>query len=209
MYVKLVMFHFANCICWLIMTKENKNQENKFNNIPKKKHGLIGRARPPEVRAKISAGLKGKPKKFPSFWKGKTGSAHPAYKHGKGGTRDYDAALYGAWIASVKKNYNYKCFVTQATEHLQCHHLRSWDYVPGRYDPGNGLLITEAIHKTFHQAYGSGQNTREQMEHFLKEQYQITEFPWQQGNHKPSLAASSAVRTDKCLRFKINQKLLF
>ena len=66
--------------------------ENEVPTNKKKPHGLKGRPRPPEVRAKISKAHKGKPKNYVSYLKGRKGPDHPAYKHGKGGTRkdEYD-----------------------------------------------------------------------------------------------------------------------
>lgn len=52
--------------------------------IQKKPHGLIGRQRPLEVKQKISQSLKGVKKTHPSWLKGLTGPAHPAYIHGQG-----------------------------------------------------------------------------------------------------------------------------
>lgn len=134
----------------------------------KKNHALLGRIRPLEVRAKISQSLKGKKKSIPGYWTNKTGPEHPSYKHGNGKkNRDYDPSLYSAWVTGVKQLYDYKCFVTQKITDLQCHHLNSWDYIPGRYDISNGLLLAKKIHTKFHSAYGSGKNTKKQMEDFL------------------------------------------
>jgi hypothetical protein len=45
-----------------------------------KKHGLKGKKRPQEVRDKISAAHRNKPKAYSSWLKGRKGNLHPAYK---------------------------------------------------------------------------------------------------------------------------------
>lgn len=152
----------------------------------KKPHGLKGRPRPPEVRAKISKAHKGKPKNYPSYLKGKTGTAHPSYKHGKGGNRIYEADKTRIWVMAVKRATNYKCFITGRNTNLECHHLIGYAYEPTRFLPENGVPICKEIHQEFHNKYGRGGNVPEQFEEFCREKYGITDFPWRQGNHKPS-----------------------
>ncbi len=118
----------------------------------------------------------------------KSGPDHGLYIHGKGKMRDYDPKLYAAWKEGVLQKYSFRCFITKETEDLQCHHLNSWDIsVDGRYDINNGIPLQKRIHQQFHQEYGSGKNTIEQFEKFLKENYQIEDFPWQNENHDPNL----------------------
>ena len=158
-------------------------------NTPKKKHGLVGRKRPLEVREKISRSLKGKAKEYPSYLKGLKGSLHPSYKHGLGcKNRDYDPKMQAAWIQGVKRGSSFKCFITGDTSNLECHHLIGWSYEPTRYSIENGVAIAATIHKLFHNEYGRGLNTPEQFEEFCKKHYGITSFPWRQGNHKPSFS---------------------
>lgn len=151
-----------------------------------KSHGLKGRARPPEVRVKISKAHKGKPKKYPSWLKGKKGPSHPAYKHGKGANREYDHSLHAAWIQGVKRASNFKCFITGKDHDLECHHLIGFQHEPTRYLIENGVAICKKIHKAFHAEYGKGYSTPEQFEEFCQKNYNITSFSWRPGNHKPS-----------------------
>nr|WDY12858.1 putative HNH homing endonuclease [Chloroidium sp. KL-2023a] len=166
--------------------QSNIQKENPATAGGKKPHGLTGRPRPPEVRAKISKAHKGKPKNYPSHLKGKTGPAHPSYKHGQGSHRKYDPENTTAWILAVKRQTNYKCFITGRDTDLECHHLIGYAYEPTRFLPENGVAICKEIHKEFHNQYGRGGNLPEQFEEFCREKYGITEFPWRQGNHKPS-----------------------
>lgn len=155
----------------------------------KKPHGLRGRARPPEVRAKISKAHKGKPKEYTSWLKGRKGLDHPAYKHGKSNTnRDYDHSLHAAWIQGVKRASNFKCFITNKDDDLHCHYLIVYQHEPTRYLIENGVAICKDIHQAFHAEYGSGCNTPEQFEEFCRKNYNITSFPWRQGNHNPNFS---------------------
>ena len=136
----------------------------------KKPHGLKGRARPQEVRDKISKAHKGKPKKHVSWLKGLKGPDHPSYKHGKGYNREYnyDYSLHAAWIQSVKRALNFKCFITGKDRDLHCHHLIGYQYEPTRHLIENGVAICKDIHQAFHAEYGRGYNTPEQLKNFVK-----------------------------------------
>lgn len=117
-----------------------------------------------------------------------SGSAHGNWVLGEGRTRPYDTKEYGLWKRCVLKQNDYKCIVTGKTAGLTCYHLDSWDWCKeGRYDPANGVTITQEIHTQFHAKYGYGNNTRAQFEHFLINEFNINKFPWQNGNHEPSL----------------------
>ena len=159
-------------------------EENK--DFIKKVHGLTGTKRPEQVRQKISAGQKGKPKNYPSWLKGRKGPDHPAYKHGEGANREYDPEKNSAWIQGVKRAYNFKCFITGRDRELECHHLIGFKNEPTRYLIENGVPLCKEIHVEFHNQYGRGYSIPEQFEEFCKKNYNINLFPWRQGNHKPS-----------------------
>lgn len=152
----------------------------------KKPHPLKGRKRPKEVREAISRAHKGKPKNYPSYLKGKKGILHPSFKHGKGYIRKYDHIKQAAWIQGVKRACNWKCFISGETEKLECHHLIGWAYAPTRYEIANGVLVSRSIHVDFQNKYGRGNNIPEQFEEYCEKYYNITTFPWRQGDHKPS-----------------------
>ena len=131
------------------------------------------KARNSNVREKISKSLKNKPKQYKSWLLGKTGSSHPAYKHGKGNTRANgpELVLLNQWKKQVLHFYDYKCFLTGATNTkktpLVCHHLESWDEnLSLRFDPSNGVVLQKKQHWQFHQEYGFGKNTKKQFETF-------------------------------------------
>lgn len=153
---------------------------------PSKPHGLKGRKRPQHVRDAISRAHKGKPKSYTCYLKGRTGALHPSYKDGKGYKRAYDHEKQAAWIQGVKRACDFKCFITGQSHNLECHHLISWSHEPTRYEIGNGVALAKQIHVDFHNKYGRGGTTVEQFEMYCRDNYQITEFPWRHGNHKPS-----------------------
>ena len=182
-------------------------QQNEEQGKPlKKQHGLKGRKRPKEVRDKISKALKGKPKTYPSHLEGLTGENHPAYKHGQGATRKYEYKKQSAWIQGVKRALNFRCFITGRSTALHCHHLIAWAYEPTRYSIENGVAIAREIHQLFHNKYGRGHTTPKQFEEFCEKHYNITSFPWRQGNHKPSFSLNEEqAKIDGFMEFKAKQ----
>lgn len=84
------------------LSESEKTNQNPSNNMDtessyelKDVPGKVYK-RPREVREKISASLKGKPKTYTSWLKGRTGSNHPAYIHGQGKNREYDSEKHAA-----------------------------------------------------------------------------------------------------------------
>lgn len=159
------------------------SHEGSSEKIPAKKYVTIPgsggkrkwiRILPPQVRGKDK-----KPRK--------RGEEHGNWKHGFGKSRPYDTEKYRGWKEAVLINDDFCCFVTGEKEELACHHLGSWDwFIEGRYDPLNGITLKKEIHEKFHKMYGSGQNTVEQFEDFLKKEYNMCLPNDRKGNHDPS-----------------------
>jgi hypothetical protein len=125
-------------------------------------------------------------KKRQSWLKGRFGPDHPSYLHGKGATRQMDSIQYAAWKQGVLRLYQNKCFVSGTSSHLECHHLIGWWNESTRYSIENGVALNVKIHQKFHTQYGKGNNFPQQFEEFCQKNYNISEFPWRHGNHKPS-----------------------
>lgn len=207
----------------------NNMKEDKFSKVdfslskkvnkektPEEKppHKLTGRPRPPEVREKISQSLKGKPKNYLSWLKGKTGPNHPSYKHGLGKRRVpvEEEPIYAAWVQGIYQRWNFCCALTGVSNvPLEVHHLNSWDSYPEqRYDLSNGVLLSKNVHKTFHKIYGNGKNTRAQFEQFVQTHYKDQECAWNniaknystQENHQPILQLEHIVEQLKTVKQK-------
>lgn len=159
-----------------------------------KPHGLKGKPRSQETKAKISQALKGKKKKYESYLKGRTRLNHPAYKQGKQNREETTTQrdLLYFWKQAVLKNGNYCCFITKKSstkaDPLVCHHLEGWSAnAKSRFAVTNGICLLRSIHKRFHSICGWKNATLEFFENFCKNEYQITVFPWVYGNHEPSV----------------------
>lgn len=53
---------------------------------------------------------------------------------------------------------------------LAVHHLNgyNWD-VANRYNPDNGVTLCVKCHRTFHNVYGQGYNTKEQFDEYVNQ----------------------------------------
>lgn len=189
------------------------NLNNEINHEQEKKnHGLSGRPRPLEVREKISEAHKGKKKNYTSWLKGRTGPAHPAYKHGQGKRRvPYsEQELYDAWVQGVYQKWNFRCALTgTSVGPFEAHHLNGWNHFPEeRYNIENGVLISKLVHKHFHEIYGNGKNTRVQFEEFVEMHYKDVDNQWNnqkinKENHQPNLNLEDFLEARKTQKQRI------
>lgn len=179
------------------------NHEKSQNK--KKPHGLTGRKRPFEVRKKISDSHKGKKKNYTSWLKGRTGPDHPSYKHGQGKKRipSGEQELYNAWVQGVYQTWNFCCALTGiSVGSFHAHHLNGWDNFPEeRYHIENGVLLSESVHKNFHQIYGNGNNTCFQFDEFVEMNYKNVDCEWNnrkiKENHQPNLNLADLIEKRK------------
>ncbi|MBO0558944.1 hypothetical protein EXQ37_03675 [Clostridium botulinum] len=78
---------------------------------------------------------------------------------------------YSEWRNNVYKrdNYTCQCCGDKKGGNLKAHHLDSYNWcIDRRMDVDNGITLCDKCHKTFHSIYGYGNNTKYQMEDFLK-----------------------------------------
>ena len=137
----------------LAISKHHKNK--RINSITRKKIG------------KANKNKKGS-------LKGKMGSLHPRWKGGIYNRLKGSSTEAYLWRNNVKKIYNNKCVLTNASINLECHHLESWDHCKEkRTDPFNGVLLAKDIHQRFHKFYGYGKNTEKQFEEFCLREFNL------------------------------------
>ncbi len=74
------------------------------------------------------------------------------------------------WRETVFKRDNYTCQKTKIVgEKLHPHHIQNFaEYPELRFKISNGITLSEKAHQEFHKIYGTKNNTKEQLEEFLK-----------------------------------------
>lgn len=75
-----------------------------------------------------------------------------------------------SWRNTVFARDNYLCQKYKTKEKkLQAHHINNFaDYPELRFDVDNGITLSYKAHREFHKKYGIKNNTRKQIEDFLK-----------------------------------------
>lgn len=77
---------------------------------------------------------------------------------------------YSDWRKGVyeRDNYTCQCCGKKGNGDIIAHHLDGYNwFIEGRTDINNGITLCEHCHKEFHNAYGCGNNTKEQYKEFL------------------------------------------
>lgn len=77
---------------------------------------------------------------------------------------------YKVWRKSVLIRDNFICQKTKISGgKLVVHHINNFAEFPElRFDINNGITLSQKAHIDFHKIYGSTNNTREQLQEFLK-----------------------------------------
>ena len=110
----------------------------------------------------------------PGSLKGVTGPDHPAYKGGMARDLKNPSTADYIWKSSIRKLFQGKCALTGIKHNLVAHHLNGFNRFPEqRYDLRTGVLITQNLHKLFHDSYGYGNNTEHQWAEFCKTHYDV------------------------------------
>lgn len=104
------------------------------------------------------------------FYEKNTGESNPFFIDGR--TKENpairDNSLLIPWRKNVFLRDNYKCRICGInSNNLVAHHLNgyNWD-LENRFNPENGITLCENHHKSFHDSYGYGNNTKEQFIEF-------------------------------------------
>ena len=165
--------------------KGHINYMLKQTEVAKKKIGdaLRGKKLSKEHSEKISKYLTGRPspikgkhtwslesrKKFSKKMQGKNGN------NWKGGIKSTHKTIragieFRLWREAVFARDNYTCQKTKIKGgELHPHHIKNFaQYLELRFAIDNGITLSEKAHVQFHKKYGWINNTREQLEEFLK-----------------------------------------
>jgi len=128
-----------------------------------------------EQKQNISKAHKGK--KLSDITKKKIGDAHRGEKSylWKGGITPLHTKIrmsleYKLWKKSVFEKDNFTCqkYRIRGGE-LVAHHINNFaEYPEIQLAIDNGITLSEKAHRDFHKKYGMKNNTKEQLEEFLK-----------------------------------------
>lgn len=173
------------------LSKEHRKKIGK--SLVGRVSGMQGKHHSEEAKKKISLGNKGKivskeakekmskTKKGQKRWwfsptefkKGNKGNKCPAWKDGKS---IENQLIRGSielknWRKEIFKRDNYICQKTGIRgEKLCAHHIKNFSKYPElRFETDNGITLSKEAHDEFHKKYGRRDNTKEQLEEFLRE----------------------------------------
>lgn len=151
------------------LQKCSKETKKKMSESHLERKERLGYINSPEARKKIGEAHKGEKN---HNW-GKFGKLNPNWKGGlsKIGQRFRTSPEYQKWHKEVIRRDNYicqKCGFFQDRRFLIVHHIESFHKNSElRLEVKNGIVLCEVCHKEFHDKYGRGNNTGEQLEEFL------------------------------------------
>lgn len=141
------------------------------------KNPMFGKSPSEETSKKRSLALKGKRRsdvvrlaqskrvlrgKDCHFWKGGISSENEKTRQ---------SIEFHLWREAIFARDNWTCQKTgKRGGKLHPHHILNFSDYPGlRFVTDNGITLSEEAHRRFHKRYGQVNNTKEQLEEFLKE----------------------------------------
>ena len=133
-------------------------QKGELNHFYGKSTPILGKFHSEETRKKMSESLRGC--KCYS-WKGGISSINNTIRRG---------IEYRLWRESVFARDNWTCQKCKIKGgYLHSHHINNFaEIIELRTSIENGITFCKECHMTFHNKYGRKNNTREQVEEFLK-----------------------------------------
>lgn len=152
--------------------KGRKHSEKSKRKMRKNHQGMLGKKLSEETKRKISHSLKGR--KFSKKWREKLkGKNHHNWK---GGITPENHIIRNSLEMKLFRNavFARDGYVCQKTGikggELHPHHILNFATNPElRFAIDNGITLSKEAHKEFHKMYGSKNNTKEQLEEFLKD----------------------------------------
>lgn len=103
----------------------------------------------------------------------KLGSKSPSWK---GGVTPINKLIrsslnYKVWHSEVFKRDWYRCQISgRQGRDIEAHHINNFADKPElRFDVNNGITLRHDVHVAFHKKYGYTNNTREQLDEFIKD----------------------------------------
>lgn len=122
----------------------------------------LGKKHSEETKEKMRISGKGKNKgEKCHFWKGGITPANTLIRNGT----EYDIWRNDVFV----KNEYIDQKTGQVGGKLVAHHILNFSSYPElRFDVSNGITLSKESHEQFHKIYGKRNNTREQLEEFLK-----------------------------------------
>lgn len=157
---------FANSRNMVYLDDEYAHQSDKHNWLCLK-HNIIN--------VTTSAILKGGSLLNCCHVENNSGPNHPRYNHNVTDEQRENDRRYAKnkiWRQSVIKRDNLtcqKCWKTIKDSKIVAHHIFSYVDNPSlRYEPSNGITFCVQCHKDFHKKYQNGNNTRTQLDEFMK-----------------------------------------
>lgn len=159
---KIIRPHAKRCKKHRIFTESHRKKLSEKSTGRKQSKEILDKLS--ETRKGRKAWNKGIPQprgKFANNWQG-------------GKTKDQELERkrieYCLWREAVFERDNWTCQKTGIRGgKLVIHHICNFaDYPELRTSIENGITLTEEKHKEFHKIYGSRNNTREQLEKFLR-----------------------------------------
>lgn len=141
--------------------ENNPNYGKTASEETKLKQSIVAKNRSVETINKMSEAKKGK----------YNGKNNPNYNPNLTDEDRQDRRLISGlkrWRCAVYKRDNYTCQICGKDGGFEAHHINGWNLFPEqRLVVSNGITLCISCHHNFHNKYGRGNNTIEQLEEYV------------------------------------------